>query len=93
MTFSARSLALCSSSLDVASVFLGRGAARPGALDRPGLDLAVLHAQEALRRGAGDDEIAQVEVAGERRGVALAQPAVQLQRRQRRPGAAAAGRG
>ena len=83
MTFSARSFGE-SQFVAQAPVLLGSGAARPRALDRARLDQAVRNAQEALRRGAGEDEVAQVEVAGERSGVALAQPAIQLQRRDRR---------
>ncbi len=80
MTFSARSLAECKRS----SIWRwsSSGVAPRGRVPLIGRvsTCAVLDAQEALRRGAGDGEIAQVEVAGERGGVALAQPAVQLQR-------------
>ena len=80
MTFSARSLAECrrSSRLWRSS----SGVAPRGRVPLIGRvsTFAVLDAQEALRRGAGDDEIAEIEVAGERGRVALAQPAVQFQR-------------
>src|SRR5262249_19536045 len=62
-------------------VLLGGSSARPGALDRPRLDLAGSHFQEALRRGAGQREMsADAKVTGERSGVLATQPAVQLQR-------------
>ena len=53
--------------------------ARPGALDRPRLDLAVEDLQEPFGRGADDLELAQVEVAGKRRRVAAPQPPVKRQ--------------
>src|SRR5260370_31185367 len=62
--------------LGAAAVLLRRRAARAGALNRPGFDLAVLDAEEALRPGAGDDEIVGIEIAGKRRRVALPQTPV-----------------
>ena len=44
--------------------------ARPGALDRPRLDLAVENLQEPFGRSAQDLELARVEVAGKRRRIA-----------------------
>src|SRR5262249_61049344 len=71
---------------DAGLVLRRSGAARPGALDRASLHRAVFDPEEPFRRGAGEDEIPQVEVAGEWRRVALTQAAVQLQRWQRRGG-------
>ena len=57
-------------------------AARSGPLDRARLDAAVaVDVQEALGRRARDDELAEIEVGGEGRGIAQPQPAVQLERR------------
>src|SRR5205823_708079 len=57
-----------------------RGSAWPGALDGPGLDLAILQTQEPLRRGAGNRKIAQVEVTGKGSRIAGAQPKIVLRR-------------
>ena len=65
-------------------IFNQSRAAGAGALDRPGFDHSALHAQEAFRRGAGDDEFAEVEIPGKGRGVALTQTTIQLERRKRR---------
>src|SRR5712691_11466162 len=53
----------------------GRRAARPGPFDRSRLDFTRAHVEEPFRRSAGDSEIAKVEIARERRRVALAQAA------------------
>src|SRR5271156_271601 len=66
--------------VDLPLVLLGRLAARPGALDWPGFDLAPVDPQKALRRRAGQDKIPEIEVAGERGGIAFAQAAIELQR-------------
>src|SRR5262249_27027050 len=58
-------------------------AAWPGALDRSRLHLAIVDPQEALRGCADDDEVAQVQVAGECRGVAFPQPPNQFDRMER----------
>src|SRR5262249_9160959 len=60
-------------------VFLWCRAAGPGALDRTRFDLTALHSQEPLRRGTGQGEITQIEVAGEGCRVALPQSPVQVQ--------------
>src|SRR5262249_815658 len=52
-------------------VLLGGGAARSRPLDGPRLHVAVVHFPQPLRRGAGNDEVAEVEVASERRRVAF----------------------
>ncbi|MNF84998.1 hypothetical protein D3C84_673820 [compost metagenome] len=51
-------------------------AARPGALDRPGLDLPLVHAEKALRRQAEDRAVVQGEIAGEGSRAGVAQGAV-----------------
>jgi hypothetical protein len=64
------------------AVVLGGMRAAPGrALDRATLDDARrVDAQEALGRGARDRDLGQLEIGGERRGIAPAQRAVELPR-------------
>jgi hypothetical protein len=55
---------------------------RPGALDRPRLDVpAGVDAQKALRRGADDDRLRRIQVGGKRGRVARAETAVVVPRR------------
>ncbi len=56
-----------------AAVIFGSAAARPGPLDGTRFDVAGLHAQESLRRCAGDHVIAEIEISGEGSRVAHAQ--------------------
>src|SRR6516225_4516276 len=50
-----------------------RFAARPGSLDRTRFNFTLSDAHESLRGRTGDDLVAEIEVAGERGGIAHAQ--------------------
>ena len=56
-------------------------APRPGALDRPGLDLPAVEGQEALGRHAEHGHVVAGEIGAERRGVLVPQPRVERERR------------
>ncbi len=58
--------------------------ARPRPLDRPGFHLALLDANKALGRGAGNHKVTQVLVSRKGRRVTSAQPEIKRERRQLR---------
>ena len=71
ITFSARSLSLSASARPSAASCIGPRPAGPGALDRPGLDVAPLSSSRRKRSGEALStvSVAEVEIGGERGGV------------------------
>ena len=85
ITCSARSFSSASRSCGDRLVLLGVAAARARAGDRPRRDAAAGDGDQRLGRGADDLEVLEVEEVHVRRRVDRAQPAVDRERRRRRP--------